>query len=158
MLFYLFLLFTVVPLVELALLVWLGGQTAWWVPILLVLADGIVGAVLWRSQGWKVISRIQADLAEGKMPAGALVDGLLVFLAGALLITPGMLTDLAGFALLIPPSRAVVKRLAQAWFVRHVEVRTATFRGAHSTNSSTPPAGDQIIDARVISSRVEDVR
>src|SRR3990172_2867224 len=106
MLFYLFLLFTVVPLAELALLVWLGGQTEWWVPILLVVADGIAGALLWRWQGWKVITRIQDEMSAGKMPADALVDGLLVFLAGALLITPGMLTDAAGFALLIPPLRA----------------------------------------------------
>ena len=157
MLFYLFLLFTVVPLVELALLVWLGGQTVWWVPILLVLADGIIGALLWRSQGFKVIARIQDDLAAGKMPADALVDGLLVFLAGALLITPGMLTDVAGFALLLPPIRAVVKRLAKAWFIRHVEVRAATFRTTHSSNSHQL-AGDEIIDARVISSHVEDVK
>jgi UPF0716 protein FxsA len=156
MLFYLFLLFTVVPLVELALLVWLGGQTAWWVPILLVIADGLVGALLWRSQGFKAIARIQADLAAGKMPADALVDGLLIFLAGAFLITPGMITDAVGFALLIPPFRALVKRFAQAWFVRHVEVRAATFHAAHAAASTSPPAGDQIIDARVISSHVED--
>jgi UPF0716 protein FxsA len=156
MLFYLFLLFTVVPLVELALLVWLGGQTVWWVPVLLVLADGVIGALLWRSQGFKAIARIRAELAAGKMPADALVDGLLIFLAGAFLITPGMLTDVAGFALLIPPIRAVVKRFAQAWFVRHVEMRTEKFRTATSPGVK-PAAGDQIIDAHVISSRVEDV-
>ena len=82
MLFYLFLLFTVVPLVELALLVWLGGQTVWWVPILLVRRRRDHRRLLWRSQGFKVIARIQDDLAAGKMPADALVDGLLVFLAG----------------------------------------------------------------------------
>jgi len=155
MLFYLFLLFTVVPLVELALLVWLGGETAWWVPVLLVLADGIAGALLWRWQGFRVLTRIQEDMAAGRMPADALVDALLIFLAGAFLITPGMLTDAVGFALLIPPIRAVVKRLAKAWFVRHVQVRTATF----STNGSPPPGSttsDQIIDARVIDTRSED--
>ena len=161
MLFYLFLLFTVVPLAELALLVWLGGETQWWVPILLVLADGILGAVLLRWQGWKAITRIQAELAAGQMPADALVDGLLVFLAGALLITPGMLTDAAGFALLIPRVRALVKRGAQAWLRRHVQVQTTaftsgTFRTAGPADRR-PTAGDQIIDARVIQSRVEDV-
>jgi UPF0716 protein FxsA len=158
MIFYLFLLFTVVPLVELALLVWLGGQTVWWVPVLLVLADGILGAVLGRWQGWKTFSRIQADMAAGRMPADALIDGLLVFLAGALLITPGMITDVVGFALLIPPIRAVVKRFAQAWFMRHVQVQTATFRAAYSPDSTTPSVADQIIDARVISSHVEDLK
>jgi UPF0716 protein FxsA len=157
MFFYLFLLFTVVPLIELAGLVWLGGQTVWWVPILLVIADGILGALLWRWQGLKVLSQLQADMAAGRMPADALVDGLLIFLAGAFLITPGMLTDVAGFALLIPPIRVVVKRLAKAWFLRHVEVKTAGFRAAYSPDSN-PQARDQIIDAHVISSHVEDVK
>jgi UPF0716 protein FxsA len=156
MLFYLFLLFTIVPLVELAGLVWLGGQTAWWVPILLVIADGILGALLWRWQGLRVLSQIQNDMAAGRIPADALVDGLLIFLAGALLITPGMLTDVAGFALLIPPVRAVVKRLAKAWFVHHVEVKTASFRAAYSADSRQPPSHDRIIDAHVVSTRVED--
>jgi len=157
MLFYLFLLFTVVPLVELALLVWLGGQTVWWVPVLLVIADGVAGALLWRWQGLRALVRIQEEMAVGRMPADALVDGLLIFLAGALMITPGMLTDVAGFALLIPPIRAVVKRFAKAWFVRHVQIQTAA--AFHTTAPpSTGPAsgGDKIIEARVLGTRVED--
>lgn len=155
MLFYLLLLFTVVPLVELALLVWLGGQTAWWVPIVLVLATGMAGTMLWRWQGWKVARRIQEEMAAGRMPADALVDGLLIFLAGAFLITPGVLTDAVGFALLIPPIRAAVKQLAKAWFVRHVQVQEAAFYASASSTSSRATS-DQIIDARVIESRVED--
>ena len=120
-----------------------------------MLVDGIVGALLWRWQGWKTFLRIRDDMAAGRMPTDALIDGLLVFLAGAFLITPGMLTDAVGFALLIPPIREVVKRYAQIWFMRHVEVQTATFRAAYS-DATAPPAGDQIIDARVISSHVED--
>jgi UPF0716 protein FxsA len=157
MLFYLFLLFTVVPIVELALLVWLGGQTVWWVPVLLVIADGIAGALLWRWQGLRTIARIRDEMAAGRMPADALVDGLLVFLAGAFLITPGMITDLAGFALLIPPLRAVVKRYAKAWFLRNVEVRAAAFRSATSTGADGTPGNDTIIDARVLETRVEDI-
>jgi UPF0716 protein FxsA len=157
MLFNLFLLFTIVPLVELALLIWLGGHTAWWVPILLVLATGMAGATLWRSQGLRVIQRIQDDMAAGRMPAGALVDGLLIFLAGAFLITPGVITDAIGLGLLIPPIRVVVKRLATVWFVRHVQVQTATtFRSTQSSQAG-PPGGDKIIDARVVGTRVEDV-
>jgi UPF0716 protein FxsA len=156
MLFYLFLLFTVVPLVELALLVWLGGQTAWWVPVLLVLADGVAGALLWRWQGLRALVRIQEEMAAGRMPADALVDGLLIFLAGAFLITPGMITDFVGFALLIPPIRAVMKRVAQAWFRRHVQVRTAAFYAAADASPNSRASGDQIIDARVIETHLED--
>jgi UPF0716 protein FxsA len=157
MLFYLFLLFTVVPFVELALLVWLGGQTVWWVPILLVLATGTAGAMLWRWQGLKAIGRIRADMSAGRMPADALVDGLMIFLAGALLITPGVLTDAAGLALLIPPVRSFVKRLAAAWFVRHVQVRTVSAYGQTGSPATGPATGDKIIDARVVGTRVEDV-
>jgi UPF0716 protein FxsA len=156
MLFYLFLLFTVVPFVELALLFWLGGQTAWWVPVLLILGTGALGAILWRAQSWKALRRIQGDMSAGRMPTDTLVDGLMIFLAGAFLITPGMITDAIGFALLIPPARAAMKRLAKAWFLRHVEVKTASFRAAYSTESGSPPAHDQIIDAHVVNTRVED--
>ncbi|MGD9634446.1 MAG: FxsA family protein [Pirellulales bacterium] len=156
MLFYLFLLFTVVPVVELVLLVWLGGQTVWWLPVLLVIADGLAGALLWRWQGIRTLVRIREEMAAGRMPADALVDGLLIFFAGGLLITPGMITDVAGFALLIPPIRAVVKRFAKAWFVRHVEVRTAAIYG-NGSPSSRSPHSDEIIDARVIQSHTEDL-
>src|SRR5215470_8150980 len=108
--FYLFLLFTVVPLLELAMLIWLGEWTVWWVPVLIVLADALLGAALVRWQGLRTLRRIQEDMAAGRMPGDALVDGALVLVGAVLLITPGVLTDIAGFALLIPPVRAVVKR------------------------------------------------
>lgn len=162
MLFYLFLLFTVVPIVELSLLVWLGGQTVWWVPVLLVIADGIAGALVWRWQGLRTLMRIQEDMATGKMPADALVDGLLIFLAGAFLITPGMITDVVGFGLLIPPIRAVVKRFAKSWFKHHVQVRTAAvFRtsGAPASGQAADEQsmGSKIVEARVIETHVEDI-
>ena len=99
-------------------------------------------------------------MAAGRMPADAMVDGLLIFFAGGLLITPGILTDVAGFALLIPPIRAVVKRFAKLWFVRHVQVRTAAFypNGAPSDGASyrDTTRESKIIDARVIETHVED--
>jgi len=160
MLFYLFLLFTVVPIVELALLVWLGGQTVWWLPVLLVIADGIAGALLWRWQGLRTLVRIREEMAAGRMPADAMVDGLMIFFAGGLLISPGMITDIAGFALLIPPIRAVVKRFAKTWFMHHVQVRTAAFypNGTPSggANDIDTTRESKIIDARVIETHVED--
>jgi len=156
MLFYLFLLFTVVPIVELALLIWLGGQTVWWLPVLLVIADGVAGALLWRWQGIRTLVRIREEMAAGRMPADAMVDGLLIFFAGGLLITPGMITDVAGFALLIPPIRAVVKQLAKVWFIRHVEVRTAAvYPGGGAAQPSR--ASEEIIEARVIETHTEEL-
>jgi UPF0716 protein FxsA len=162
MLFYLFLLFTVVPLVELALLVQLGQHTIWWVPILLVVADGILGAVLVRWQGWRAIGRIQDELGQGRMPTDALVDGVLILVAGLFLITPGMLTDAAGIALLVPPIRSVIKRQVAAWLRRNLEIRAAHFSAEHgaevwqSEPNAAPRPHAEIIDARVIETRVED--
>jgi UPF0716 protein FxsA len=158
MAFYLFLLFTVVPLLELALLVWVGGQTAWWVPILLVLVDAALGAALIRWQGIRVVRRIQEDLAAGRMPGDALIDGALFLVAAALLIAPGILTDIVGFALLIPPLRALVKRGVSAWLRRHVQVQAARFTSTYPTGAagSRSNSHDEIIEAHVVSTRVED--
>ena len=159
MLFYLFLLFTVVPLIELSILVWIGGQTEWWVPILLVIATGIVGAALARWQGWQVLQRIRAEAAAGRMPADALIDGFLILLAGILLVTPGVLSDLMGVALLIPQVRTIFKRLVATWIKRNIEVRVGRSAAAFWSNAGdgvAPSRRDEIIDARVIGTRVED--
>jgi UPF0716 protein FxsA len=159
MLFYLFLLFTIVPLVELTILVWIGGQTEWWVPILLVIGTGILGAALAKWQGWQVLQRIRADAAAGRMPADALIDGFLILVAGILLVTPGVLSDLLGVALLIPPLRAGVKRAVAAWIKRNIEVRVGGAASEFwSTTNARPPKTqrDEIIDARVIGTHVED--
>jgi UPF0716 protein FxsA len=157
-LFYLFLLFTIVPLVELTILIRIGYETDWWVPILLVILTGVVGAALARWQGFQVLQRIQDDLRANRMPTDALVDGFLILLAGILLVTPGVLTDVAGCALLIPPIRALVKSAATAWARRNIEVRVrdagAAFRGGG--RGSQPSRHDEIIDAKVINTRVED--
>ncbi|MCI0363581.1 MAG: FxsA family protein [Phycisphaerales bacterium] len=158
MLFYLFLLFTLVPLVELAILIWIGGQTAWWVPILMVIGTGIAGAALARWQGWQVLERIREDARAGLMPADALIDGFLILAAGILLVTPGVLSDLVGVALLIPPLRALVKRGITWWIKRSVEVRITRAGADFRQKSDGGPASrrDEIIDAKVFGTRVED--
>jgi UPF0716 protein FxsA len=123
----------------------------------LVIADGVAGALLWRWQGIRTLVRIREEMAAGRMPADAMVDGLLIFFAGGLLISPGMITDVAGFALLIPPIRAVVKQLAKAWFVRHVEVRTAAFYPGGGGGAQPARGNDEIIEARVIETHTENL-
>jgi UPF0716 protein FxsA len=159
MAFYLFLLFTVVPLIELWLLVLLGQWTHAWVPILLILVDAALGAALIRWQGIRVVRRIQDDLAAGRMPGDALIDGALFLVAAALLIAPGILTDCVGFALLIPPLRNLVKRGVKTWLRHHVEVRTARFTSGFGHGNTGRAAGqDAVIEAHVVSTRVEDAR
>ncbi len=159
MVFYLFLLFTLLPIVELTILIRIGQATVWWAPIALVIFTGIAGTALARWQGLRVYQRIQEDARAGRMPADALVDGFLILLAGILLITPGVLTDLVGIAFLIPPIRALLKRGVKAWIRKNVDIRVA------GTNADFWPSGDgpqhtghdEIIDARVLGTRVEDV-
>jgi len=106
----LLLLFCLVPLVELVLLLQLADATSWQATLLLVIVTGIVGAALARYQGFQVVRRVQSQLSAGELPAAALWDGLLILIAGALLLTPGILTDVVGFALLVPFCRSLLRR------------------------------------------------
>jgi UPF0716 protein FxsA len=118
MIFRLLALFVIVPLVDLAILVRLGQALGFWPTIGLVVATGTVGAFLARSQGLAVLRGIRTELSVGQVPSTRLLDGVMVLVGGALLLTPGLLTDLAGFLLLLPfsraPLRAVLRRRAEA--------------------------------------------
>ena len=108
-------LFIVLPVTELALLLTVGDRIGLGGTLVLVVATGILGASLARWQGVRQLGLIQQSMAEGKMPAPHLIDGLLILFAGAVLITPGLITDAGGFFLLLPPGRRLVKRWVGAW-------------------------------------------
>lgn len=114
----LLLLFSLVPLIELFLLIKVGTLIGPWATVLLVIGTGVLGATLARVQGLRALNRVQAELQAGHMPGEALVDGLLILAAGLVLLTPGILTDLAGFALLTPPGRAAARRALGVLFRR----------------------------------------
>src|SRR4051794_15101600 len=106
----LILLFIVVPIVELYVIIQVGHAIGIWWTLLLLLVDSVLGSVLMRSQGRTAWRRFQAALAEGRAPAREVLDGVLVIFGGAFLLTPGFVTDVIGFFLLVPPTRAVVRR------------------------------------------------
>lgn len=116
-----FLLFVALPAVELGLLIEIGGRIGTPTTIMLIIVTGMVGASLARWQGLGVIGRIQSEMTQGELPAGSLVDGVVILLASALLVTPGVLTDVFGFACLVPAFRSVLKEMAQRRFGRMVE-------------------------------------
>ena len=119
------LLLTIIPLAELYLLIRLGQVFDGAMPVIvLVLATGVLGAALARWQGLVVWRRIQRDLADGILPADGIIDGLMVVLAAALLITPGLLTDALGFAMLIPPIRRLFRNLVKAMLRRKLDSGT----------------------------------
>ena len=116
MLLPLLLLFTLLPLAELILLIKIGQAIDWPATIGLVVVTGVVGWWLAKREGLRTLRGIQSELAAGRLPGDRMVDALLILLAGAVLITPGIITDLIGFSLLIPPIRAVVRRRLEARF------------------------------------------
>jgi UPF0716 protein FxsA len=156
----LFLLFTLVPLVELAILIRIGQLSQWWVPIVMVIVTGVAGAALARWQGWQVMRRIREEAQAGRVPADALLDGFLILVAGILLVTPGVLTDLTGVVLLVPPLRALVKRVMVAWIRRNIEIRVGQSGAAFwsDVHQAATSSRDEIIEARVTGTRVEDAQ
>jgi UPF0716 protein FxsA len=105
-------LFVAVPIAELYVLIWVVGPVLGApLTILLLIADSVLGSVLMRSQGRAVWRRFNRTLGEGRIPHREVIDGVLVIFGGALLITPGFITDVLGFLLLLPPTRALFRRL-----------------------------------------------
>jgi UPF0716 protein FxsA len=117
------LLFVTVPLIELALLVWVGGRIGFWPTMALVIITGVLGATLARRAGVQVLLRIRTEMAAGRMPVTPMVDGLLVLIGGIVLLTPGLLTDILGFALLIPATRQLFRGTVQKRLKRMVETQ-----------------------------------
>lgn len=117
----LLILFIVVPIAELYVLIQVGEAIGALPTIALLIADSILGSWLMRAQGRAAWRRFRAALAAGRVPGREALDGALVILGGALLLTPGFLSDVLGLVLLVPPLRALVRRVA----MRHFERRTA---------------------------------
>ena len=119
MLIKLILLFTIVPFIELTLLIEIGSRIGTLNTIMIVIITGIIGAFMARIAGFTVLMKIQNNLREGIFPKDELFDGVLILISGAFLITPGLLTDALGFFLLIPFGRLVVKR----WLKETIKTR-----------------------------------
>ena len=115
------LLFTLVPAVEIYLLIRVGGWIGAGNTVLLIIATGVGGAHYTRQQGLEVVRRMEAALAAGRPPAVEIVDGALLLVGGALLITPGFVTDLAGFSMVFPPTRAMWRGAVMDWLRRRIE-------------------------------------
>ena len=120
MLLVLVVLFIAVPVLEIAILVKLGAILGLWPTVALVVGTGLVGAWLARMEGWRVWSRLHQEIAAGRVPAESMLDGLLIFLGGVLLLAPGVLTDVAGLVVLIPWTRWLVKRWLRRQFERAI--------------------------------------
>ena len=112
------LLFTVIPMIEVSLLVTIGWYLGPIWATLVVVLTGFLGAWLAKREGMGVLRKLRADLQKGLPPAGRIVEGVLVLAGGLLLVTPGVLTDLTGFALIIPFTRRLIAPIVTRWAVR----------------------------------------
>ena len=153
MLLRLILLFTLIPLLELYLLWAIAKRISAPFTFALVVVTGILGAILARRQGFQWRHKMATQLQQGELPTDGILDGLMIFMAGALLLTPGVLTDLVGFALLIAPLRTLFKeRIRQ-------KISHAFAAGIKNQYTWTSSAGgtsadrDRVIESYVIENR-----
>ena len=121
MLLKLFLAFTLIPIIELYLLIEVGTIIGTLNTLILVIATGFAGAWLARLQGMQTMIRVRSSLQQGIMPTEELMDALLIFMAGIVLLTPGFVTDAAGLLLLIPETRTHFKRFLRYKFDRWIQ-------------------------------------
>jgi len=142
----LLLLFTLIPLVELVILIQVARYTSLPFTFGLVIATGVLGAALARHEGLRCLQEIQRRAGRGEMPTDALLEGLMILIAGVVLITPGILTDLTGFALLVPPIRRVFRR----WLARRIRARIMFPPPGPWPPPPDQPEHDRIIDVKVI--------
>lgn len=140
----LLILFIAVPLIELGLLMKLGKVLGALNTILIVILTGILGAAFARSQGAGIIKKIQDSLRQGKLPGREMVEGILILAGGIMLITPGFITDIAGFSLILPYSRSFYSRLTLAYFEK--KIKSGAWRRVDFSNMDTDMEGDNDSD------------
>ncbi len=136
----LLLLFIAIPLAELTLFIQLRKVIGLGPTIAIVIFTAFLGAYLTKQQGLRVLQRYQETLAQGKLPTAEIMDGLMILVAGAVLLTPGFLTDTIGFLLLVPPVRLWVRQALAAYLKDRVQIVTTT-TGTPGTNPSGQQAG-----------------
>jgi len=136
----LLILFIAIPIAELWLIIQIGGAIGILPTLALLIVDSLVGAALARSQSRAVWQRFNVALAEGRVPGREVFDGAMVIVGGALLLTPGFLTDVFGLILLFPPTRAVVRAFLTRRVAKRgaVAFRVATFGSARQPDSGSP--------------------
>jgi UPF0716 protein FxsA len=138
----LILLFVVIPLTELFILLQVAEIIGGWYTFGLVIATGIAGGYLVRVVGLNTLMRIQREWQSGKIPADQIVDGLIILVGAAFLLTPGIMTDIAGISTLFPPTRAFYRGLIKKWLKKKIQLGQASMHmggfGADSATDNAP--------------------
>ena len=158
------LLFIALPLIEIALFIKVGGEIGSLWTILIVICTAVVGTWLLQAQGFGVLARVRSSVLAGEMPIEPVIESVLLLLAGAFLLTPGLLTDAIGFVLLIPPIRIVVaryvlKRALKQFMIFPTDPRNGRFGEGSSPNQGGPSrrSGGGQKDGEIIDGEFERV-
>ncbi len=138
----LFLAFLAVPIIEITVIIKVGGLIGVWQTVALIVLTAAAGSALVRAQGFQVLARAQKSLDRGEFPAAAMVDGLALLVAGVLLLTPGFVTDAMGLVLLMPPLR----RAIAGWVLRNLLLRGHMHVHAGFGTAQRPPRDDDVIE------------
>jgi UPF0716 protein FxsA len=142
-----FLALVLVPIVEIALFIEVGGWLGLWPTIAIVILTAAIGTVLLRAQGLATLGEVQRRLGAGEDPSTTLAHGAMILVAGVLLLTPGFFTDGIGFLLLTPPVRAAAIRFARSRITRmHVNVRVRTGRRRGPAGPGTVDGEYEVVD------------
>lgn len=132
----LLILFVAIPIIEIGLFIQVGGWLGLWPTLGIVILTAIIGTYLLRLQGMAALARLQNNIQSGQSPMDPIVHGAMILVAGVLLLTPGFFTDAVGFALLMPPVRALVIKWGAARFVNS---STVVFSNTQSASPRNPP-------------------
>ena len=161
---WLLLLFIVIPFIELTLLIRLGEIIGFWNTVALIIGTGLIGSFLARREGLSAWTRFQQQLNTGGLPAQALLDGVIILMSGALLLTPGVLTDVVGLLGLFPPTRALLRRWIKHHYKQrvrqgHISVAFNPFRPSSTGFGSRDPKDiSEIVDVEVVSPKPDPSR
>ena len=141
------LLFIAGLIAELALLVWLGGRIGFWPTAGLVVGTAVLGSALAQREGLSLLNLFRSRMASGEMPGAELTDGLIILVSGALLVVPGVLTDVVGLFGLLPPSRALIRQALARRFQRGIAARTHVAMWTPPAQEAERPEPDDVVDA-----------
>jgi len=149
--FIVLLLFIIIPIIEISVFIQVGDWIGLWPTISIVILTAIAGTALLRQQGLSTLMKAQQSMNEGRMPTSELFDGACLLIAGALLLTPGFVTDTIGFLLFLPPFRAFLRSQAGGIIKKSGKIHiVGENSGSRHSNGRSPhqnPKNSTVIDA-----------
>jgi UPF0716 protein FxsA len=151
----LLILFITIPILELVIFVMLGSKLGFLLTLLIIITTAIIGASLSKSQGLRALRRYQEAVASGKLPHREILEGLIILVAGVLLMTPGFLTDTIGFLLLVPSVRDIVRQLISS-SLAHRFSQVGDRMGGARDSAQTSPMPTITVEAEVVETKTNE--